>query len=73
MMIDEQIGIRNMEIKRLYEENTKLKCQLEQKDDIIKEVREYINECIKGNYFKRYDEIYRLCDELLEILGSDKE
>ena len=35
---------------------------------------EYIKENIIGNYFKRYDDdIYKACDDILEILGSDKE
>lgn len=38
------------------------------------EAIEYIKENIKGNYFRRYeDEIYRYCDELLEILGDRDE
>ena len=38
---------------------------------IIKEVREYIQNDIKGNYFKRYDdEVYEMCEELLEILDK---
>lgn len=44
-------------------------------NSIIKEVREYIEQDIKANYFKRYDdEVYKICDELLEILDkADKE
>jgi hypothetical protein len=39
----------------------------------INKAIEYIKEDIEGNYFKRYDdEIYEMCDNLLEILG-DKE
>ena len=36
---------------------------------------EYIEEDIKGNYFKRYDdEVYKMCEDLLDILkGVDKE
>ena len=36
---------------------------------------QYIEEDIKGNYFKRYDdEVYKMCEELLNILkGSEKE
>lgn len=42
--------------------------------DVIKEAREYIEQDIKTNYFKRYDdEVYNLCDELLEILDKEKE
>ena len=43
--------------------------EIERLHSIIKEVREYIEQDIKGNYFKRYDdEVYNLCDKLLEIL-----
>ena len=49
-----------------------LKNQLQQKENIIKEVRGYIEQDIKGNYFERYDdEVYKLCDELLEILDKE--
>lgn len=48
--------------------------ELQQKDNIIKEVREHIEQDIKANYFKRYDdEVYKLCDELLEILDKVEE
>ena len=41
--------------------------------DRIDEAIEYINEDIKANYFKIYDdEVYKMCDDLLKILG-DKE
>jgi regulator of replication initiation timing len=52
--------------KELQQENKQLK------EEIDKAI-EYIKEDIEGNYFKRYDdEIYEMCDNLLEILG-DKE
>ena len=51
-----------------------LKQKIERLHSIIKEAREYIEEDIKGNYFKRYDdEVYKLCDELLEILDKVEE
>ena len=50
---------------KLLEENVELKKR-------IKEAREYIEENIIGNYFKRYDdEIYRCCDDILEILEGE--
>lgn len=40
-------------------------------ENIIKEVREYIENDIKGNYFKRYDDkVYEMCEELLGILDK---
>ena len=46
---------------------TILEDKLQQKENIIKEFREYIEEDIKGNYFKRYDdEVYKMCEELLK-------
>ena len=41
----------------------------------ISKAREYIEENIEGNYFKRYDDdIYKACNDLKEILkGEDNE
>lgn len=50
------------------------KKEIERLNNIIKEVREHIEQDIKANYFKRYDdEVYKLCDELLEILDKVQE
>ena len=55
----------------LLKEHIKLKQELQQKENIIKEVKEYIQNDIKGNYFKRYDdEVYEMCEKLLEILDK---
>lgn len=48
--------------------------EIERLNNIIKEAREYIQNDIKGNYFKRYDdEVYEMCEELLEILDKEKD
>ena len=67
-------------IEKVYEQEVKkLKSQLQQKENIIKEVREYI--LTHKLYCFKYDdeELFEIVtdkkvkDELLEILGSDKE
>ena len=63
---------KNLFIDDLYkvcEMSLKLQDQLQQKENIIKEVREYINE--SEDYFYNYPLVSR--EHLLEILGSDKE
>lgn len=52
-----------------------IKEEIERLNNIINEAIEYIEEDIKGNYFKRYDdEVYKMCEDLLDILkGVDKE
>jgi len=46
--------------------------EIERLHSIIKEVREYIEENIRGNYFRRYDdEIYNVCDDIFEILDKE--
>lgn len=66
----ENINLKQ-EIERLNKEcDTYMKIATK-RGNIIKEAIEYINECIKGNYFRRYDdEVYKMCDELLEILDK---
>ena len=55
------------EIEMIYRDN-----DINYLKGIIKEVREYIEEDIKGNYFKRYDdEVYKIIDKLLEILDKE--
>lgn len=62
---------RDNDIKVLLKENENKEKVIKAQDNIIKEVREYIEEDIKGNYFKRYDdEIYKMCDDILEILDK---
>ena len=62
---------RDNDIKVLQKENENKEKVIKAQDNIIKEVREYIEEDIKGNYFKRYDdEIYKMCDDILEILDK---
>lgn len=57
------------EVEMIYRDN-----DIKYLKGIIKEVREYIEQDIKANYFKRYDdEVYKLCDKLLEILDKEKE
>ena len=62
-----------MDLNIKYEEEIKiLQSQLQQKENIIKEVRENIKENWQGNYFVRYnDNVYKLCDEILEILDKE--
>lgn len=58
------------DLDELKEIANKMIDQLQQKENTIKEVREYIKD-IKDNYFKRYDdEVYKMCEELLEILDK---
>ena len=68
---------QEQEIERLKKANKKLQ-RIANKNEvenfvlksIIKEVREKIED-IKSNYFKRYDdEVYKLCDDILEILDK---
>lgn len=41
-------------------------------DEKINKAIEYIEEDIRGNYFKRYDdEVYKMCEDLLGILKGD--
>lgn len=57
-------------LNQFYFEHNDLKRTLNTLDKAIK----YINENIKSNYFKRYDdEIYRHFEELLEILMLGEE
>ena len=58
--------------EKLFNQINKISLLLQQKENIIKEVREYIEENIKGNYFKRYDDdIYKACDDILEIIDKE--
>lgn len=68
--IFEDLVIDINEIKRLTEENEQLKQQLEQRDNIINKVREYVEE-----YKKQWtldDEVLNDMNYLLEILNIDK-
>lgn len=63
------------QLEKMYEEADNDRHQLfdkyEQLENIRKEAIEYINEEIKGNYFRRYeDEVYKMCDDLLNILNK---
>lgn len=64
--LNKKIEIKNNRIQQLMKRT---------RSSRIDKAIEHIEEDIKGNYFKRYDdEVYKLCDDLLEILkGSDKE
>ena len=60
------------EIKDLQQENEKLKESNGELTNRNVKASVYILENIKGNYFKRYDdEIYKMCDDLLEILKGE--
>ena len=51
-----------------------LQQQLQQKENIIKEARENIEDNWQSNYFVRYDDnVYKLCDETLEILDKGEQ
>lgn len=64
----ERLNNEKESFKKLYKIELEVSSNL---DNIINEVREYLKEDINGNYFKRYDdEVYKMCEELLEILDK---
>ena len=59
----------SIETLRIWHEQEKENIELQEKID---RAIEYIDEEIKSNYFKRYeDEVYKMCDDLLKILKGE--
>lgn len=76
-LVDTQQEIKNIEDWCIFKETInpfQMYAENKRLNNIVIEARRYIEEDIKGNYFKRYDdEVYKLCDELLNILESKGE
>lgn len=69
--VNKKIFDMTEEIERLNKENERIRTELNGKESIIKEVREYIEKHLDNNFKTEFDYITTNPQELLEILDKE--